>query len=173
MRGFFFCFFFFLFLIQGSVLQLLLPQAWGSSFVVIPQLVLSGIAMLSLYGDEQEVLLFGFGFGLLHDIVYGPALGISAFSTTLTAYVAVLISRYFPPHPWIAGLTGMIVQFIHLLTVYGWLRLFDFTQMSFFPAFSYHIIPSVLFNLVCGFPIYFLISRIYRKNEKNTIQLFG
>ncbi len=172
MRGFFFCFLLFLFLIQGSVLQLLLPQAWGSSFVVIPQLVLSGIVMLSMYRDEQEVYLFGFGFGLLHDIIYGPALGISALSTTFTAYVAVLISRYFPPHPGTGGLTNLIVQFIHLIIIYGWLCLFDFTQMSFFPAFSYHIIPSVLFNFVCGIPIYFLISRIYRKNGKNTIQLF-
>ncbi|SEN34387.1 rod shape-determining protein MreD [Lihuaxuella thermophila] len=173
MRVFVVCFLFFLFLIQGSVLQWLLPQAWGTSFVVIPQLVLSGIVMLSLYGDEQMAVLFGFGFGLLHDIVYGPAWGISAFSTALTAYAAVLVSRHFPPYPWIAGLTNMVVQWIHLFIIYGWFRLFDFTQMPFFPAISYHIIPSVLFNVVCGFPIYFLISRIYRKNEQNTIQLFG
>ncbi|MBA4496156.1 rod shape-determining protein MreD [Paenactinomyces guangxiensis] len=173
MKRFFAGFLFFLFVMEGSVFQLLLPQAWGSSFVIIPQLVVSGIVVLSLYLKEQQAVLFGVGFGFLHDIVYGPALGIFAFSTGLTAWGTVHISRLFPPYPWIAGLIAILAQLSHLLLIYGWYRLFDFTQMPFFPSLFAHILPSVFFNIVWGFPIYQFMSWIYNKNKRNTIQLFG
>lgn len=173
MRRFFVGFLFFLFLLQGSVFQLLLPQAWGSPFVVVPQLVLNAIVVLSLYLHERDGLLFGFVFGLLHDLVYGPALGISAFTTALVAYVTALVGKQFPPSLWIAGMTATLAQFSYLFIIYSWYRLFDFTQMPFLPAFTTHIVPSIIFNVSFGYPIYWWVSRIYQKHRPHTIQLFS
>jgi rod shape-determining protein MreD len=165
-------FLFFLFLIQGSVLQWLLPQAWGSTFVIVPQLVLNGIVAMALYLEEQEVLLFGFGFGLLHDIVYGPAIGIGALSMTVAAWGSSLVAREFPPLEWLFGLAAFLVQSGYFLMVYGWFLLFDFTSVPFPEALFLQILPSVLFNALLGYPVYKGVALLLRKRRDASIQLF-
>jgi rod shape-determining protein MreD len=151
------------------VFQWLLPQAWGSTFVIVPQLVVSGIIAISLYLPKRYVLSFSFIFGLLHDMVYGPALGISAVTLPLVAYGTYLVSRYIPPFQWVAGVVTAWGQLIYLTMIYGWYRLFDFTQMPFFPSFWNHIIPSTLFNVLLGYPIFKVIHWIYQKKRNRSI----
>jgi rod shape-determining protein MreD len=164
---------FFLFLLEGSVLQWLLPQAWGSRFVIIPQLVVSGIVSMAFWLREREVLLFGIGFGLLHDVVYGPALGIHAWTTGLVALGAARAAREFPPEHWIADLIAIAAQTIHLLTVYGWERMFDLTYQPFAEVLIHQIFPSVMFNVTCGTLLFHLISWICRKRKDSSVSLFG
>ncbi len=49
MKKYFVAFLSFLFILEGSKLQLLLPQSWGSTFVMIPALVVSGLISISFY----------------------------------------------------------------------------------------------------------------------------
>ncbi|SDW26150.1 rod shape-determining protein MreD [Marininema mesophilum] len=163
----------FLFLLDGTILPPFLPQDWGSDVVLIPQLVVSGIIILSLYRGRRIGLLYGFFFGLFYDLAYGGAVGIYAFSTASIGYIAGQISRQFVSGPIMALLTTGIGQAIHLSMVYGWVRLFQLTQVGINDAFIYRIIPSILFNTLIAFPIYHGIQWIFRRYSPHSGSLFG
>ncbi|MBA4602719.1 rod shape-determining protein MreD [Thermoactinomyces mirandus] len=169
MKKYFVAFLSLLFLLEGSQLQWLLPQSWGSPFVIVPQLVVSGIVAISFYLPRRYVLLISFVFGLLHDIVYGPAIGIQSFTLPLVAYGAYLLSGTFSLYQWIAGMTLLLGQLSCFLVTYGWYRLFGFTDVSFSYAFWIHMVPSVMFNLLVGYPIYRLIRWIYQKKRTRSV----
>lgn len=165
-------FLFFLFILEGSLLQLVLPQALGSSYVFIPQLLFNGIILLSLYLKRQEVFFYCLGFGLFYDFIYGPAIGIYTFTTIWTAFGVSWIAKRFPPVLWVVALTTILAQGVHLCIYYGWLRLFDFTKLTFLPALFNQIIPSVFFNLVMIYPIYLFIRWILHKYQHKSVQLY-
>ncbi|PTM58264.1 rod shape-determining protein MreD [Desmospora activa] len=159
----------FLFLLEGTVFQMLVPQAWGSQLVWIPQLVVSGIIILSLYRGRREGLVYGFSFGLLQDLVYGQAIGIYAFSTAAVGYLIGQTSRQFLSGPTVALLATGVGQLFHLLISYAWFRLFDLTRIGWEEAFLYHILPSALLNMVVAFPIYKSIQWIYHRYHPRSV----
>jgi rod shape-determining protein MreD len=169
MKKLFAGFLFLLFILEGSVFQWLLPQAWGSTFIVIPQLVVSGMIAISLYLPRRYVLLLSFFFGLLHDVVYGPALGISAITLPLVAYGTYRMAAHVPPFQWVAGVLTAWGQLIYLILIYGWDRLFDFTDVPVVLAMWNYIIPSTLFNVIIGYPIFKVIHLIYQKKRNRSI----
>lgn len=169
MKKSFFAFLFITFLFEGSVFQLLLPQAWGSNFVVIPQLVVSGVIVISLYLPKRYVLIFAISFGLLHDIVYGPAWGITAFTLALVAYGTYMLANHFPPFTWIVGVAVVVGQLGFTLLIYGWYRLFGFTEMPFLYSFVTHILPTLVFNAIAAYPIFRFIHYIYVKKRNRQV----
>lgn len=159
----------FLFLLEGTVFQILVPQAWGSHIVWIPQLVVSGIILLSLHRDQQAGLLYGFCFGLLQDLIYGQVVGIYAFSTAAVGYIAGQFSRQMMSGPIVALVATGVGQSFHLLLSYAWFRLFDLTRIGWEEALLYHILPSTLLNMVVAFPIYKIIQWIYRRYHPRSV----
>jgi rod shape-determining protein MreD len=113
--------------------------------------------------------LISFIFGLLHDIVYGPALGISAITLPLVAYGTYRLAAYVPPFQWVAGVLTAWGQLIYLILIYGWDRLFDFTDLPVFLSLWNYIIPSTLFNVLIGYPIFKIIHLIYQKKRNRSI----
>ncbi|MFC4078380.1 rod shape-determining protein MreD [Salinithrix halophila] len=162
----------FLFLLEGTALQMFVPQAWGSNFVWIPQLVVSGIILLSLYRGRKVGLIYGLCFGLLHDLAYGQAVGVYAFSTAVIGYITGQVSRQFLSGPIVALLATGLGQATHLILTYLWLRMFDITQVGWETAFIYHILPSVFFNLLAAYPVYRGIRWIFRRFHPQSVQLF-
>lgn len=163
----------FLFLLEGTVLQDLAPQAWGSPFIWIPQLVTSGIIILSLYQGRKSGLIYGLCFGLIHDVVYGQVIGVYAFSTAAIGYVAGQISRQFTSGPVVALLATGVCQGVHLSMVFGWFRLFNVTQMPWDEATLYHILPSLLINTVVAYPVYRVIRWIVGRFHPHSVNFFG
>ncbi|KFZ41164.1 MULTISPECIES: rod shape-determining protein MreD [Thermoactinomyces] len=169
MKKYFVAFLSFLFILEGSKLQLLLPQSWGSTFVMIPALVVSGLISISFYLPRRYVLLISFIFGLFHDIVYGPAIGIKAFTFPLVAYGTYLLSGAFSLYQWIAGITFFLGQSAYFIILYGWYWLFGFAKMDFSYAFWLHIVPSILLNLLLAYLIHQPIRWIYQKKRNRSI----
>jgi rod shape-determining protein MreD len=149
---------FFLLVLEGTVLQWVLPQAWGSTIVIVPQLVVAGVVILSLFRGERAGLIYGFGFGLLYDVVYGPVLGMHAFTMAAVGYFAGLISRQFAPGAIVSLLTTSLSITVHLVMTYGLFRLFGLTDMDWNQALVYHVAPSVVFNVVAALPV----DRVFR-----------
>ncbi|EGK14774.1 rod shape-determining protein MreD [Kroppenstedtia eburnea] len=162
----------FLFLLEGTVLQDVAPQAWGSPFIWIPQPVTSGIIILSLIQGRKAGLIYGLCFGLIHDLVFGQVIGVYAFSTAAIGYMAGQISRQFVSGPIVALFATGICQAVHLLMVFGWYRLFNVTQMPWDESIIYHIIPSVLINTVVAYPVYRGIRWIVGRFHPHSVHLF-
>lgn len=165
-------FLFFLFLLEGSVLQLVLPQAWGSHFVVVPLLVLSGIISISMHMETNRVLWTAFSFGLLHDIVYGPAIGISTFSMVLIAWGTAWISRHFSPESWMGLGVVATMQLGYLFLIYGWYQLFDFTRVPLMEAIQFHMLPSLGFNFLFATLIVYVFRKMLIKEIRRKVPDF-
>ncbi|GGE18574.1 hypothetical protein GCM10011571_20620 [Marinithermofilum abyssi] len=155
----------FLFFLEGAAAQGVLPQAWGSPLVFIPQFAVSGIILLALYNGRYEGLAWGFVFGLLYDIVYGQVIGVHAFSTAVVGYVAGSIPRHIKLGPLVALLVTGLGQAGHLLLTYGWYRLFGITHMAWNEAVFFHVAPSVLFNAAAAFPVYLFMRWLVDRTE--------
>lgn len=151
---------FFFFLLEGSVLQQLLPQAWGSHFVVVPLLVLSGIISISMHIRSSIALWIAFGFGLLYDVTYGPAIGIRTFSMVFIVLVIHWLSRTFSSESWMGPFLMGMMQLVYLLLIYGLYQLFDFTRVPLREALYYHIFPSIVFNVIVAYLIHQTIYKI-------------
>lgn len=168
-RAVFVGFLFFLLVLEGTVLQWVLPQAWGSTVVIVPQLVVAGVVILSLFRGERAGLIYGFGFGLLHDVVYGPVLGMHAFTMSAVGYFSGLISRQFAPGAIVSLLTTTLSITVHLIMIFGLYRLFGLTDMNWNQALVYHVAPSVVLNAVAALPVDRVLRWGVRKLETRSL----
>ncbi|OYD08256.1 rod shape-determining protein MreD [Paludifilum halophilum] len=162
----------FLFLLEGTVLQLLAPQTWGSDIVWIPQLAVSGVIIVSLLRDRRLGLIYGFCFGLLHDVVFGDAIGVYAFTTAAVGYFGGLFSRQFVSGPIVALLVTGLNQGVHLTMSYAWFRLFGVTRIGWEDALGLHIVPSILLNTLVAFPVYLGVQWIFKRFHPHSVQMF-
>lgn len=162
-------FLFFLLVLEGTVLQWVLPQAWGSTVVIVPQLVVAGVVILSLFRGEWTGLRYGFGFGLLYDVVYGPAVGMHTFTMAAVGYFSGLISRQFTPGSIVSFLITSLSLAVHLIMTFGLFRLFGLTNMDWGQAIVYHIAPSVVFNAVAALPIDRVLRWLVRKMDVRSL----
>jgi rod shape-determining protein MreD len=151
-----------LFLLEGTVIKWLLPDAWQSHVYVVPHFVLVVILFIGLYMNRHYALVYGMIFGLLQDIVYYEhALGLYAFTIGLTGYMAGLVARWFP----FRGLSAvaMIVcgSLLYELLLYGLYRyLLNVVSVDIGWTFMYKMLPSLLFNLGFALLIYIPIGKL-------------
>lgn len=144
-----------LFVMESSLLPWLIPSQWRSELMIYPKPMLSGILYISIFTNRRIGALYGFGFGLLQDIVfYGHMIGPNAFSFAFSAYLAGLALR-----PRLAALLpAMFVQMLALLlyelSTYSIYRLFQVFEAPFGWAFSQGMLPSVLMSLFLALAMY-------------------
>jgi rod shape-determining protein MreD len=131
--------------------------------------VVAGVVILSLFRGERVGMIYGFGFGLLYDVVYGPVLGMHAFTMAAVGYFAGLISRQFAPGAIVSFLTTTLSIAVHLIMTFGLFRLIGLTNMDWNQALVYHIAPSVVLNAVAALPIYRVLRWGARKLETRSL----
>ncbi|WP_135555061.1 rod shape-determining protein MreD [Paenibacillus cymbidii] len=146
---------FVVFLLEGTLVKWLIPQVWQGSVAVASHFVLVLVMFVSMYTNRHLALLYGFGFGLLHDVVYyGPMLGTYAFSTSLVGYLIGLVT--------IRKASG-IIRCLFLVAagliafeaiIFGLYRIFRITRVGFEWALVHQMMPSILFNLLFAVAIY-------------------
>lgn len=146
---------FFFFLLEGTWLQWLIPPEWQSRIVVVPHLVLTAVLLIGIYVNRYQALVYGFAFGMLHDIVYyGPMLGVYALTMGIVGYgVGLAASR--STHNVLTGLFFVAVG--HLLfewILYGIYKVFQVTHLDVQRAFLDQMLPSILINLLLTLILY-------------------
>ncbi|UJF32001.1 rod shape-determining protein MreD [Paenibacillus hexagrammi] len=147
-----------LFVLQGSIVPLLIPSSWMDQVYVSPHLTLVFVIYIALFHHRHSALIYGLLFGLLQDFdYYTSMLGVYSFGMGLTAYLAGLVQRRQPNlifyNLLITGLGLCLFEAIN----YGINRLFKLIDVSFEFALTHYMLPSVLFNLlfalICYVPI--------------------
>jgi len=152
---------FVLFLLEGTVVQWLIPPVWKSSVLVVPHLVLVGVLYTSLFKSRYQGLAYGLGFGMLQDFIYyGHALGVYSFSIGLVAYVMGLAFRSSTRGIVVSLLAVTIGSFAYDSLVYGIYRLFlGVIQIGYRWTFLHEILPSMLFNALIALLLYMPIRK--------------
>lgn len=150
------------FLLEGTLLQWLVPSAWRSQIYVAPHFLLVLILYIGLYMNRHTALIYGLVIGLLQDFIYySPMLGPISFSMGLTGYLAGLMyGRVYS-----SIVVSMMVMALGNLTydsiIYMLYRLFRVTHVDLQWVFLHQILPSMLINLLFALAIYVPIRKYF------------
>ncbi len=149
-----------LFLLEGTVLQVLSPAAWGLSWLTVPRFALVGTILVAMLLGRREGLYYGLALGFLQDVLYGQAIGIYMLSMMVASYFAGLIVLLFQRSVGMMFVTVTIILFGHEWLLYSLFRLFSSTYLDVQWILSKQILPSVAVNALFAFLIYVPIVRI-------------
>ncbi len=144
-----------LFLLEGSLLPLLLPEVLQSSIHMSPHLVLLGVLFLGVLTHRYYGLATGIGFGLLQDITYyGHMIGVQAFAMGLCGY-AVGLLPVSGRRPITSVIAFILVGLgLYELVIYWIYTLFQVTRLPFERALVTIMLPSMLMNVLFAFGLY-------------------
>lgn len=146
---------FVIFNIEGTWVNWMIPAEWQARVVVSPHLVLVAVLFIGIFMNRHYALLFGAGFGLLHDIVYyGPTIGPFCMAMGAVGYLAGLF-RFRPQGNILTSLFVVAVcEFVFEWLLYGVYRVLDITLITPDRVFLEQILPSTLINLLFALLIY-------------------
>jgi rod shape-determining protein MreD len=150
------------FVIESSVVPLMIPSFGDQE--ISAHFVLILVMMIGLKYNRHSALLYGICFGFIHDVLYGPMLGVTAFSMGLMGYLIGLIfsNRY-----------DSLVRDVFVL-IFGYL-IFEVITSTFLivfrlvdPIFSIQIVvnqlfPSIIINLIFAIFAYRPVKRFLQK----------
>lgn len=147
-RLLFIVFLFFLFLLEGTVFQWLVPDMWGASWTVIPSLSLIVVIMVAIYFGPVHGLIYGAFFGLLHDLTFGHMIGGYLFSFAIASYFSGQFIKQFQRHNVLVIFTILLGIIVQIMIVFGLYKLFNVTQMELQWMVVRLLLPSVIANLI-------------------------
>lgn len=147
-RSLFIGFLFFLFLLEGTLLQWLVPDSWGTTWTFVPALSFVAILLVAIFFDERRGLIYAALFGLMHDLAFGLMLGAYTFSYVLiTYYVSSVIKQFHQSNVFVV-VTVVLGVILQVASVYGLFVLFGVTQMDWRLMLYRVLIPTAVFNLL-------------------------
>lgn len=152
-RNWMIVFMFILFLIEGSLLPLFIPDVW--QWRIVPHLVFVLILYHAVYQNRHSALIMGLGFGFLQDIVYyGHMLGPHTFSMGLLGYLTGLLFSARSTSMITMIIISVLGSIVYQVMLYAIYKLFGLHRMTFEYALFDFIIPSLFVQLVFALAIY-------------------
>lgn len=159
----------FLFILEGTVVQVITPATWGLSWMTVPRFALVCCIFISMYLGRREGLYYGLAFGFLQDVLYGQTIGIYTMSMMVASYFAGLIVLLFQRGFGMVFVTSILILFGHEWLLYSLFRLFSAAPYDVQWMLTRQILPSVILNvgfaLVIYAPIMNLCDKILAKQE--------
>lgn len=145
------------FILQGTLFQ------YFSIFGVVPNTTLVIIVCFALFSNKNKGAIYGFVIGIMHDMLYGQALGVYALIYMLIGYFIGLINRkVFKDNLIISFFITAIATFFYILvniTLIYVLR--HDIALSDLPILS--IIIQVLYNSIISIFVYLYVFKLYKK----------
>lgn len=102
---------------------------------------------MTLYGDRNQGLIYGFSFGLLFDVVYTEIIGVYLFLFPLIAYLSSKIMRILQTNIVVVSLISILGVVLLELGVYELNFLVNKTEMEFSLFTELRLFPTVILNL--------------------------
>jgi rod shape-determining protein MreD len=163
---------FFVFIFEGTVMQILIPEQIGDNIVLIPRFTMIIVGFIAIYLTPGRGIVYGLIFGLLYDIIFTNLIGVYTFSIAFVAYVLVFIARFFHGNLFITLVVSLIGVSMLEFLVYGLFTLIGLIDVQI-DIFAYQrLFPSLLLNgafvLIVYFPLKkWLLQYILIEQENN------
>lgn len=162
-----------LFLIEGTLMYWLMPEAWRSSLRLSYHFVFVGIVLLSMFRNRYLGLVFGLLFGFMQEVVYAsPMLGPHAFCMAMIAYLAGRVAGWMSLT--VAKTLAVVVVSIVLydVTIAAIYRLFQIIHLPTEVMVTGYLMPTLLFNLLFAIAVYvparkWMTPRKEKREEKS------
>ncbi|MGG1664198.1 rod shape-determining protein MreD [Brevibacillus sp. NRS-1366] len=157
------------FVLEGTVMQVISPEIWGLSWTTVPRFALVCCIFISTFLGRREGLYYGLAFGFLQDVLFGQVIGIYIMSMMVASYFAGMIVLLFQRGFGMMLVTTVIILFGHEWLLYSLFRLFSVAPYDVQWILTRQILPSVVFNLAFALimyvPIRNMCNKILEKRE--------
>ncbi|NHN30094.1 rod shape-determining protein MreD [Paenibacillus agricola] len=151
-----------LFIMEGTLLQWLIPVAWQSKVYVAPHFILVIVIYIGLYVNRHTSLIYGLIFGLLQDFMYySPMLGPISFAMGLTGYLTGLLHRRLHSNIIVSMFVIGVGNLFFDGMIYGLYRLFQINHLDLQWVFFYQMLPSMLINLLFALLVYVPVRKLF------------
>jgi len=155
---------FLLFLLEGTLLQYVNTDYYGSSISIYPRFVLVFLLFISIFFGKKRALVYGFIFGLLYDIIFGRTIGLYMIGMAGIGYFGGWLIQFFHPTFSLYLMVQLIGHLSFEFYLYGMLRLYQIVHLPLDWALTHMIIPSIMLNLLFAIFIYPLSFVLIEKN---------
>lgn len=156
---------FILFLIEGTIFQVFVPDAWGFPFTIVPRFVLGGVVFIGLFLGRKTGLIYGLIFGLLYDIIYTDMIGVYTLSMGLVGFIAGMVAGYFHQTMILTGAMILILTTFNEAVVYGFYELFGLSSMGLSQFLFRDLFPTVVFNAIFALIIHVPMRKILKDRD--------
>lgn len=143
-------------IIIDSALPAIFPSAFlGSGQTIISHITLYFIVMFAFYFRDSNVLFNAFVFGLIADSYNTTILGLYATIYLIIAYIIIKIKKYLPKKSLVQMMLFLVAITLVDFTVFVFYREIGMTSMTLTYFLANNLGPTMLFNIVICFILYF------------------
>lgn len=171
-RGLLFAVILGVFILEGTLLKWITPAVWQGNVAVSTNFTMVIVIFIGLYLNRYYALLYGLGFGLLHDIVYyGPTMiGTYAFAMGLIGYFSGILTTRPRVNIFYSMFMITTSNFLFQALIYTLYRLFQITRDNPEWVFFHVMLPSVLINLLFALLVYVPLRKWLENMANNVIK---
>lgn len=149
-----------LFVLEGTIVQVISPSTWGLSWMTVPRFALVCTILIAMLLGRREGLYYGLAFGFLQDVLFGQVIGIYTTSMMVASYFAGLIVLLFQRGFGMVLVTSILILFGHEWLLYSLFRVFSMAPLDVQWILTRQILPTVILNAVVMIVVYIPIMRM-------------
>ncbi|MTI48512.1 rod shape-determining protein MreD [Sporosalibacterium faouarense] len=157
-------FYYFVLIISNFLLQTTILQHFRIAGVV-PNTTLIIIVIIALLKGKKVGGIMGISMGLLQDLMFNEVIGIYALIYFIIGYTIGLIDNKVYKENSLIALIFTFGATICFYILFYFLMFFLSVDISFNKVFKEIVFLEMIYNLILAFPIYKLITHIFRKPE--------
>ncbi|SFK69823.1 rod shape-determining protein MreD [Paenibacillus sp. 1_12] len=155
-----------LFILEGTILQWIIPSVWQSKIYVAPHFIVVIVIYIGLYVNRHTALIYGLIFGLLQDFIYySPMLGPISFAMGLTGYLAGLMHRRLHSNIIVSMLVMALGNLFFDSMIYGLYKLFQINHLDLQWVFFHQMLPTMLINLLFALLVYVPVRKLFESMQ--------
>ncbi|MRX71423.1 rod shape-determining protein MreD [Bacillus lacus] len=144
-----------LFIAESVFTDLIAVPFSSDNHIFVPRFVLLALTFITAFVNRRYGILYGFAFGLLHDIVYTEVIGIYLFAYPLFAYLLAKVFKILHNNVLVVLFMGLLAISVLEFYVYGIHTLIrptpypfqEFTTQSLLPSLGVNLFAAILLIL--------------------------
>jgi rod shape-determining protein MreD len=126
-----------------------MPETFfASGRIMVPHLLVIALIFLTIYGNRNLGIMYGFIFGILYDVIYIEIIGIYLFALPLLCYIVSKIMKVLQTNLLIVTLVTLFGIALLEVVVYEMNFILYQTTMDFSRMAKLRLLPTILLNLL-------------------------
>ncbi|MCT8137519.1 rod shape-determining protein MreD [Anaerobacillus sp. CMMVII] len=160
---------FILFIIEGTVMQVIAPDRFGSEFIIIPRFAFVVVIVIAIFLGRTTGTIYALFLGLFQDIIYTHVLGVYIFSMALITYLLGFSYKIFQKNLSLLFITTIVGTILLEYLVYGIYSMVNITNLLHENFFYERLLPSLLVNsvflIIFAYPLRKLLVFLQNKDD--------
>lgn len=160
---------FFLFIIEGTFMQVIAPDRFGLNFLIIPRFAFVIVIVISVFFGRTTGMIYGLILGLFQDVVYTHILGVYIFSMAFITYLLGFSYKIFQKNVFLLIFTAIFGTILLDYLVFGIYSMVGITNLFHERFFYERLLPSLVVNgaflVIIVYPLRKLLYFLQNKDD--------